>query len=358
MHGTGRGRTGRTLRLLPWVLVAAAWCAALGPAARAGAPDTAAAPGPAAVAPAPAEEPATQGGALARLWRRDLFTVGGAPVRVSQVVVALLVLVVGFWASRGLTHVLRVRVLSRSRFDASAAAAVEKVLFYILLAVVMLFAFQALRIPTTVFTFLGGALAIGLGFGAQNIINNFISGLILMFERPIRIGDLVEVDAHRGSVEEIRFRCTRIRSTDGIDVLVPNSALLEKSVINWTLSDKRLRTSVAVGVIYGSPTELVARLIRQAVDEHPRVLQEPEPVIVFQDFGDNALAFEVFFWTEIKTAMDLRVVCSDIRFRIDALFREHDLVIAFPQRDVHLDTVRPLDVRVLPADGQAAGPQP
>jgi len=202
------------------------------------------------------------------------------------------------------------------------------------------------------FAFLGGAVAIGLGFGAQNLFNNFISGLILTFERTIRIGDLIELGEHLGLVEHIGNRCTRVKRTDGVDVLIPNSSLLENNVINWTLSDRRVRTSVVVGVIYGSPTDVVARLIRQAVDESDRVLKDPEPVVAFQDFGDNALVFETFFWTEVGSAMELRLIRSGIRFRIDALFREADLVIAFPQRDVHLDTVKPLEVRMVPgADG-------
>lgn len=280
------------------------------------------------------------------IWKYELFHVGEHVIQVNQVVLAAAILFLGLLLSRLITRWLRTHLLMRVRLDPTAAATVEKLLFYLLLVMVLAVAFQSLHIPITVFAFVGGALAIGIGFGAQNIINNFISGLILMLERPVRIGDLVEVQEHRGRIEEIRFRCTRVRRNDGVEVLVPNSALLEKEVINWTLSDKQARTSITVGVVYGSPTDQVADLIRKAVEEHERVLKYPAPTLVFDDFGDNSLVFEVFFWTEVATMMDLRTIRSDIRFRIDSLFREAGIVIAFPQRDVHLDTSGPLEVRL------------
>lgn len=290
------------------------------------------------------------------VWRYSLIKIGGDSIQVGQIVTALLIVLLGLWLSKRLTKAVRRRLLKRARLDISTTAAIEKMLFYGLVVLVLLFAFQVLQIPITLFAFLGGALAIGLGFGAQNIIANFISGLILMIERPIRIGDMVEVESHQGIVEEIRFRCTRVRRLDGIDVLVPNSAFLDKNVINWTLSDRQIRTSITLGVVYGSPTDQVAKLIRQAVDEHPRALQQPEPVVEFEEFGNNALVFRIHFWIEVVTMMDLRTVRSDIRFRIDGLFREAAIVIAFPQQDVHLDTRFPLDVRILPhASGRSDG---
>lgn len=289
---------------------------------------------------------------IEKVWRFELVKMAGASIEVGQIVAAAAVVLVGVWLSRRLTRAVRKRLLTRARLDVSASAAVEKILFYLLIALTILFAFQIVQIPITLFAFLGGALAIGLGFGAQNILANFISGLILMIERPIRLGDLVEVETHVGEVQEIRFRCTRIRRNDGIDVLVPNSALLDKNVINWTLSDKQIRTTVTVGVIYGSPTERVRELILKAVAEHSRVLADPEPIMEFEEFGDSALVFKIHFWTEVKAIMDLRTIPSDIRFRIDQLFREAGIVIAFPQRDMHLDTKLPLDVRLLPAQDQ------
>ena len=219
--------------------------------------------------------------------------------------------------------------------------------FYVLLFSFTLLALRLVNVPLTVFTLLGGAAAIGLGFGSQNIVNNFISGLILLAERPIRIGDLIEVEDLYGTVEDIGARSTHVRSSENVDIIVPNSSFLEKNVINWTLSDDRYRAQISVGVAYGSPTEEVTRLIRKAVDEHPRILKQPDPIILFADFGNNSLDFEVHFWIRMRRLMDRRIVASDLRYRVDEMFREAGIVIAFPQRDVHLDSSKPLDVRVL-----------
>jgi small-conductance mechanosensitive channel len=182
-------------------------------------------------------------------------------------------------------------------------------------------------------------------------MNNFISGLILMLERPVRARDVIEVDGNHGTIEKIGARSTQIRSTDGRHIVVPNSFFLESNVVNWTLSDDLIRTKVSVGVNYGSPTRLVEELIHRVVMEVDQVLKSPPPIIVFEEFGDNALIFETYFWVNARAPMEVRRVQSAVRFRIDDLFREHQLVISFPQRDVHLDSVKPLEVRLLRGNG-------
>jgi len=285
--------------------------------------------------------------AMHDFWHFTLFTVGEQRIRVSQVAVALLVVLVGLIISRLVTRRLYNYLTGRRRISDNAAAVIERLTYYLLAMIIGLFALKVVQVPLTIFAFLGGAVAIGIGFGAQAIFNNFISGLILMVERPIRIGDTLEVDDHVGKIQEIGARCTRMRRSDGIDLLIPNSKLLENNVINWTLKDKHVRTFVAVGVAYGSPTDKVGELVRQAVDEQPRVMKSPKPIILFDTFGDNALGFEAHFWVEADTLMQLREIQSDVRYRIDALFRESDITIAFPQRDVHMDTLSPLKIELI-----------
>jgi small-conductance mechanosensitive channel len=231
--------------------------------------------------------------------------------------------------------------------ELGAANAAETLSFYGLFVTFALVSLNLVKFPLTVFTIAGGAVAIGVGFGSQNVMNNFISGLILLFERPIRAGDLVSVEGTHGIVEHIGGRSTRIRAPDNTHMIVPNSHLVENSLVNFTLSDDVLRTSVTVGVAYGSPVRTVEERMRLAISEHGLILQEPAPRVLFTDFGDNALVFEALFWIRARTILERRQIESDLRFRIDALFRDADIVIAFPQRDVHLDTLRPLDVRVL-----------
>ena len=208
------------------------------------------------------------------------------------------------------------------------------ILGFVILAFIIL---DFLNVPLAAFAFISGAVAIGVGFGAQNIINNFISGWILMWERPIKIGDFLELGDVKGSVESINTRSTRIRRVDGVHLLVPNSFLLENTVTNWTLIDQLVRTTVRVGVAYGSDVNRVTELLKQAAQEHPKVLKSPKSSVIFDDFGDNALVFDLNVWIHATAESDLRGTRSDLRYRIDALFPAAGIVIAFPQRDVHVD---------------------
>lgn len=294
---------------------------------------------------------------LSWFWNYQIFRVGEADVTVSQIVFTLILLIVGIWLSRWISRRVRLRLMGHTGLDISAATAVEKVLFYLLIVVVVLMALQTMKVPITMFTVFGGAIAIGVGFGAQAIFSNFISGLILMLDRPIRLGDTVEVSGNYGKIAEIGARCTRLRRFDGVDVLVPNSSLIENDLINWTLADKHVRQVVRVGIAYGSDVRLAEKLLLQAANEQPEVLTEENRYthVIFDEFGDNALTFDLYFWLELTDAVIMRVVRSNIRFRIDELFREAGISIAFPQRDTHLDTRKPLEVKVLTAQSDNRG---
>ena len=267
---------------------------------------------------------------------RELFEFGEQTVTVSQVLIVPVILIAGILIIRVAGRMLNRRLTGRQvspdvcQFTCRA--------FYI--AALLLLGFtilDVLNLPLGAFAFVSGAVAIGVGFGAQNIINNFISGWILMWERPIRIGDFLELGEDRGEVEAIHSRYTRIRRVDGVRLLVPNSTLLENTVVNWTIVDRDVRASVIVGVQYGSPTELVRELLQGVADEHPKILKEPASCVLFIDFGDSALTFEVFFWVRADQHFNVRIARSDVRFAIDKVFREHGIVVAFPQRDVHID---------------------
>lgn len=267
---------------------------------------------------------------------QDLFTLFDITFTSGDLIAVPLIYVVGIWLMKKLAHIATYRL----RASGASADTIHlfKRLFYIIAgAILIVTTLDVMNVPLTAFAFLSGAVAIGVGFGAQNIINNFISGWILMWERPIRIGDFLEVDGARGTVETINTRSTRIRRVDGVHMLIPNSKLLENTVVNWTLIDNLTRTSVRVGVAYGSDCKLVARLIEEASVQQEDILQEPKPVVIFDDFGDNALMFETFFWVNATKERDLRQIRSRVRFTIDELFAQHNVVIAFPQRDVHLD---------------------
>ncbi len=287
---------------------------------------------------------------LNELWNFVLISMpGGQSLTVGKIIAVLVLLVTGYFISRFIGYLLGQRLAS-TRLRPDVAHTIKRVAFFTLLVLVILTALSLLGVPLTAFAFATGAIAIGVGFGAQNIINNFISGWILMAERPIRIGDFVEIDNTMGTVEAIGNRSTRIRRTDGVHMLVPNSRLLEQTVVNWVLVDKEIRTSLRVGVAYGSPVRKVADLILEAVRAQPEVKEHPSANVVFEDFGDSALIFDSYFWCDVGGEKLLREIRSEIRFRITELFAENGITIAFPQRDVHLDSGDPLEIRLVDSD--------
>lgn len=279
-------------------------------------------------------------------WNYEIAAVDDRPITVSKVVRGIILLLGGFLLARLFSRLLGKRLLPRLGMNQGASQALQTISFYLMLTCCGFIALELVNLPLTVFAFLGGAIAIGVGFGSQNVLNNFISGLILLAERPIRVGDLVEIDGLNGTIERIGARSTQVRTGSNLEIIVPNSKFLENNVTNWTLSNTRIRTMVTVGVAYGSPTREVSRLVRQAVTEHQAVIQDPKPIILFKDFGDNALLFEVHFWLHMRTIMEAEAVASEVRHTIDDLFKESNITIAFPQRDVHLDATAPIEVNV------------
>jgi potassium-dependent mechanosensitive channel len=284
----------------------------------------------------------------ANAWYYELTHFEDGTVTVGKVIKGLTLLIVGVWLSRRFTHGLARKVLLRMGVQEGVAEAVQSLTFYLLTVISALMALHMVHVPLTIFTFMGGAVAIGVGFGSQKILNNFISGVILLVESPIRVGDLIELGTLMGKVHSIGTRSTRIRTGSNLEIIVPNSALLENNVINWTLTDTTVRTSIRVGVAYGSTTRETARWLKHAADEHGQVLKKPEPFVWFTNFGDNTLDFELYFWIDIR-ASDRRRVESDLRFMIDEYLRDAGITIAFPQRDVHLDISKPLQVALLPS---------
>ena len=275
-------------------------------------------------------------GTFTRLMSTEVFKLGDVAITLGQTLlvpaVVLALLLLARWLEKSMT-----RYMVRRDMDPNLVLLSRRSYYILVVGLLVFTALNMLQVPLHAFAFVSGAVAIGVGFGAQNVINNFISGWILMGERPIRIGDLLEVGDTIGKVEAIKTRSTLVRRLDGVHIVIPNSHLLENSVVNWTLVDQEIRTFVGVGVAYGSPVREVAQLIGRAVREQSDVLDEPELVVLFQEFGDNALLFETYFWTLLRPGSDLRRLRSDVRFRISELFEEHGIVIAFPQRDVHID---------------------
>ena len=274
---------------------------------------------------------------MLKLLNTTVISVGDGPgLTVLQIAVAALTLLAGIWLARWSERKLSKR-LEQRQVDAGVVQLMRRLFYVVVILVLAATALGLLGIPLGAFAFVSGAIAIGVGFGAQNVISNFISGWILLTERPIRVGDFVEQGDMLGTVEAIYTRFTQVRRIDGVRLMIPNSQILENTIVNWTIVDRKLRSSVRVGVRYGSDIQKVKVLLEEMLAGNPDVLDEPAPVIVFEDFGDSALIFDAFFWIESAPDRTLRGVRSALRFEIDRLFGENDIVIAFPQRDIHVD---------------------
>lgn len=296
------------------------------------------------------------------IWDFELFTVDDKivvegrdvithhRVTVGKIVRILFILAFGLWLI-GIISDRGIRVLSK-RFPGHDSAILLGLRLFTLIGVIGICVFALIRvhIPLTVFTFFGGALAIGVGFGAQNIISNFISGLILLVEQPVKLGDIVEVEGISGKITHIGGRCCQVHRFDGIDMLIPNSSFLDKSVTNWTLSDQSIRCTITVGIAYGSPVRDALLLLQQAAGEHGLVLNEPAPEVYLEGLGDNTLNLNLDFWVGNLKHINRRRIMSDIRHRIINLFGERGIVIAFPQRDVHVDSNQPIKVELVSAE--------
>ncbi|MGZ8432703.1 MAG: mechanosensitive ion channel domain-containing protein, partial [Candidatus Deferrimicrobiaceae bacterium] len=297
-----------------------------------------------------------------KLWNTELYVAEETTVIEGQKIVrpfsvtvgkvgkALIILLAGLWGTRTLGNLMKALAARRYGMTASRMNQIERKWDFFSFLLILAFSLAFVNIPLAVFAFFGGILAIGIGFGAQHLIGNFISSVILMFDRTISVEDIVEMEGQFGRVKSIGLRSSIIRRFDGVEVIVPNSQFMEQKVTNWTLSDQRVRYEIAVGAAYGSPTRETSGRILSVVREDERVLSSPEPVVIFESFGDNALMFRAFFWLVLDPERDNRVVCSDLRHRIAEALDGAGIVIAFPQRDVHLDAKGPIEVKVLPGD--------
>lgn len=309
---------------------------------------------------------------LSRLWNLEFFVVqdtvvvegqpitGKRGVTLGKIISAILILVVGYWLTGLISRVSEPIVIKRFKIDANQANLIRRWVRVALVFSLALFSLALVKIPLTVFAFAGGALVIGLGFGMQTILKNFVSGIIILFERPFRVGDVLDVAGQRGTVSGVGIRSSVLQQWDGTETLIPNSALLENSVTNWTYSNRKVRFIVRVGVAYGSDTRRVVQLLTEVAERHGLVEKNPQPQILFVNFGDSAFMFELRFWVDVISA-NAAQVCSDLRQMIAGTFAENKIVIAFPQRDLHVDSVRPLQVQVLPLADAGNGetrPQP
>lgn len=277
--------------------------------------------------------------ALARTVLGYEFSVGSFSLSLGHIMLFVTATLIAFWAAK-ITRMLFHEVAgSRLKLQRGTANSVAALAYYGVLLLGLIGAMSVAGFQASQLALIFGALGVGIGFGLQNVVSNFVSGLIVMFERPVQPGDVIEVDNTTGTVREIGLRATRVRTFDGSDVIVPNSALVSNSLVNWTLHDSNRRLEATVGVAYGSDPAQISALLEQAAVTTPGIASAPAVQVLFTGFGASSLDFQVRAWT--SDVDNLARIRSDLHARIHHVLTEAGVEIPFPQQDVHIRTMPP-----------------
>ncbi|NEQ38053.1 MAG: mechanosensitive ion channel [Okeania sp. SIO3I5] len=271
---------------------------------------------------------------LSRTLTNPLFYIGDNHLSISAIVRLILLGVVVLIISRTIGIGIKRLLLTRMGLDRGSKEAIATVIIYIIATLGILIVLQRAGIDLRTLTVLAGVLGIGIGFGLQNLASNFISGLTLLFEQPIKVGDFIEVDNLLGTVESISIRSTTVRTLDGIFVIVPNIKFVENNIINWSYKDPKSRLHIPVGVAYGTDPVLVTEALLDVARTERNILKNPSPKVWFKGFGDSSLDFELLVW--IDHPQDIDPITSSLNFLIEHEFNQRDIVIPFPQRDLWL----------------------
>ena len=270
---------------------------------------------------------------IVKVWTTELF--GPDTVTIGGILMLVFLFASVIIVERILQRLLIRRFLSKTRLQPSLQYGLSRIIGYTLIAIGFYVAFQSVGFDLSSLAIVAASLGVGVGFGLQNIINNFVSGIIILAERPISIGDRIEVAGVAGRVTKIQLRSTTVVTNDNITMIVPNADFISNTVTNWSHGDPKVRIRVPVGVAYGSDLKLLQRLLLEAAEEHPKALRDPLPVVLFTEFGDSSLNFELGVWTQEMTATPIHFT-SQMNFIIEQKLRENDIEIPFPQRDLHV----------------------
>jgi small-conductance mechanosensitive channel len=265
----------------------------------------------------------------------ETYQVGNSSIAIGGIITFILVIIVTIMVYRFIKALLVEEVFPRVKLPRGVPGAISMITGYVIVAFGFFLALGSVA-DLSSFGLLAGALGVGIGFGLQGIVANFIAGIVLAFERPIQVGDEIELTQTMGIVTSIGVRSTTIRTYDGSEVIVPNSDLITKDVINWTLTDRRKRRDINIGVAYGTDPDVVLDLIKRVSAEHPNVQNIPAPWALFDGFGDSSLNFRVRIWTTMDTGMTTK---SEVTVMIYDALREAGIEIPFPQRDLHIKSL-------------------
>lgn len=255
-------------------------------------------------------------------------------ISINDIFVFIILITLSVYLSKILSNLLMTKGLARTQIDTGTQYVLKRITEYALITIGGIIAFQTVGIKLSGLAVIFGLLSVGIGFGLQNIASNFISGIILLFERPIKVGDRITVGDTIGDVQEINIRATTIRSLDNISIIVPNTEFVEGRVVNWSHGDLKVRMNVDVGVSYDSDLENVLTALREVAEENSRVLKKPKPEVLLMEFGDSSWNMQLRVW--IANPKDFYSILSSINCAIVNKFRERHIEIPYPQRDLHV----------------------
>lgn len=273
--------------------------------------------------------------ALRNALEIPIFTLGNSPVTLWAILQMLVLVVFLFYFSGKVRSWIVERVLSRTNMEVGARQATGVIIRYSIIAIGFAIIFQTAGIDLTALNVLAGAIGLGLGFGLQNIVNNFICGIVILFERPIKVGDRIVVGEVEGDVVHIGSRSTTVVSNDNISIIVPNSSFITENIVNWSHNDRKVRFRIPVSVAYGTDVALVERVLLEVAADNPDVLENPPPAVRLMEFGDSGLGFELRAWS--TTLIHKRgLLTSSLNIAIYRSFTEHNIEIPYPRRDVKI----------------------
>jgi len=264
-----------------------------------------------------------------------LFTLGSSDFTTKTFLWLVLSLLLLFFFAGKIKSLLVKKIFPRYNIDVGVAESVGKVIQYILIVVGFIVIFQTTGIDLSALGVLVGALGVGIGFGLQGITNNFISGLIILFERPVKVGDRVEIEGLEGNIIKVSGRATTILTNDNIAVIVPNSDLINKRVVNWSHNNRRVRITVPVGVSYKEDPLVVQKILVEVAKKNKGVMESPEPYVRFDEYADSSLNFSLLVWSRDFSDKP-RILKSELYYEIFAEFKKQGVEIPFPQRDIHI----------------------
>jgi small-conductance mechanosensitive channel len=277
---------------------------------------------------------------ISKLLETTIVTINKTPITPASLIIFTLIVVVSIFVTRILTRTIFDRVLRRFSIKEGLRYTLRRLAEYTLIVVGIIIAFQFIGVDLSGLAVIFGLLSVGIGFGLQSVTANFVAGLVLLFERPIKIGDRITVGDIEGEVEEISMRATRIKTLNNISIIVPNSQFVSSSIVNWSFGDPRVRLEIDVGVSYESDLDLVLQSLKEVALENPHVLKKPEPDVLLKEFGDSSWNMRLRAW--IDNPHGHHVIRSEINCAIVRKFRERGIEIPFPQRDLHVRSPLPI----------------